>query len=435
VERRLAAIGALVAAIALGVVLVHGLWGDVPLFVAGAVLAFLVVLILWVALTRSGARRTLALVLMVAAAVGLVLLVLLGPRPIEALFAVLLAGLVLGCTRRALPGEVVLPGSPVAGAAEHPVLIVNPHSGDGKAERAGLAALARAKGIEVVELQRGDDLRQLAVDAVERGADVLGMAGGDGSQALVASVAAEHDVAHVCVPAGTRNHLALDLGLDREDLEASLGAFTAGALERRIDLAEVNGRTFVNNVSLGVYAQVVQEPGYRAAKAKTTTDLLPTLLGPGSEAFDLQVDGPDGMRIDGPQVIQVSNDPYELTRLDGSFGRRMALDRGVLGVAVVKLAGDLDVPRFVTAQAAGKLDRFPGWRGWEAPELVVEAQGPVAAGVDGEALQLDPPLCFRSHPAAVRVRVPAGAPGIRIPRRPGLIPWIRDLLEVAGATR
>ena len=77
------------------------------------------------------------------------------------------------------------------------------------------------------------------------------MAGGDGSQALVAAVAMEHDVAHVCIPSGTRNHFALDLGLDRDDVVGALDAFTDG-VERRIDLARLNERIFVNNASLGV---------------------------------------------------------------------------------------------------------------------------------------------------------------------------------------
>jgi diacylglycerol kinase family enzyme len=432
VSRRIAAVGALVATIALAVVLVHGLEGSVLRLFAGLVLVLLVVLLVWIALTRQGPRRHLAALVAVAVFGGaLLLLVLEGPRPIEALVAVVLAGLVVGCARRALPIEVVLPGEPVR-AGLHPVLIVNPHSGGGKAEQAGLAVVAEARGIEVVVLRAGDDLRALAVDAVERGADVLGMAGGDGSQALVASVAAERGVVHVCVPAGTRNHLALDLGLDRDDLEASLGAFDDGALERRIDLATVGGRPFVNNVSLGVYARIVHEPGYREAKGKTTTDLLPGLLGPDADPFDLQVRRPDGVLVDGPHVIQVSNDPYELTRLDGTFGRRLALDRGCLGVAVAKLERDVDVTRFLVLEATGRLDRYGGWSTWEADELEVRADGPVAAGVDGEAVVLDPPLRFRSLPGAVRVRVPAGAPGVRLPREPGLCPWVRDLVAVAA---
>ncbi len=128
---------------------------------------------------------------------------------------------------------------------------MNPKSGGGKAERFHLADECRQRGIEPVVLKPGDDLLQLAEDAIARGADVIGMAGGDGSQALVASVAARHGVPHVCVPAGTRNHFALDLGLDRSDVVGALDAFTDG-VERRIDLATDNGRTFVNNASLGL---------------------------------------------------------------------------------------------------------------------------------------------------------------------------------------
>src|SRR5262249_36978633 len=139
----------------------------------------------------------------------------------------------------------------------HPVLIMNLKSGGGKAERFHLEDECRARGIEPIVLRQGDDLRQLAEDAISRGADVIGMAGGDGSQAVVATAAARPGVPLVVIPAGTRNHFALDLGLDRDDVVGALDAFADG-VERRIDLAEVNGRVFVNNASLGLYAKIVQ---------------------------------------------------------------------------------------------------------------------------------------------------------------------------------
>ena len=92
------------------------------------------------------------------------------------------------------------------------------------------------------------------------------MAGGDGSQALVASIAAERGVPMVVIPAGTRNHFALDIGLDRDDVVGALDAY-GEARERTIDLADVNGRIFVNNVSLGLYADhraVARVPGRQA---------------------------------------------------------------------------------------------------------------------------------------------------------------------------
>src|SRR3990172_4813617 len=118
------------------------------------------------------------------------------------------------------------------------------------------------RGIEPVVLGPEDDMLRLARDAADRGADVIGMAGGDGSQALVASVAAELGLPMVVVPAGTRNHLALDLGLDRDDVVGALDAF-GEAREQPMDLADVNGHVFVNNVSLGLYAAIVRSPEYR----------------------------------------------------------------------------------------------------------------------------------------------------------------------------
>ena len=91
------------------------------------------------------------------------------------------------------------------------------------------------------------------------------MAGGDGSLAVVAAAAAAHGLPFICVPAGTRNHFALDLGVDRHDVAGALDAFSDG-VERRIDLAEVNGRVFLNNVSLGIYGEAVRQSAYRDAK-------------------------------------------------------------------------------------------------------------------------------------------------------------------------
>ena len=209
----------------------------------------------------------------------------------------------------------------------------------------------RERGIEPIVLRQGDDLLQLAEDAVARGADVIGMAGGDGSQALVGAVASAHGIPHVVVPAGTRNHFALDLGLDRDDVVGALDAYVDG-VERSIDLAEVNGRVFVNNASLGLYAKIVQSPEYRDAKVQTTAEMLPELLGPDAEPLDLRFTGPDGDEVPTAAVIQVSNDPYELRHSQGR-GTRARMDHGVLGVVAVNLSSASDVQRFLSLQAIG----------------------------------------------------------------------------------
>ena len=263
-------------------------------------------------------------------------------------------------------------------------------------------------------LEPGDDLLQLAEDAVDRGARVIGMAGGDGSQALVATVAARRDVPHVCIPAGTRNHFALDLGLDRDDVVGALDAYTDGR-ERRIDLARVNDRVFVNNASLGVYAKVVQSPAYRDAKLQTWAEMLPALLGPEAPPIDLEFTTPDGTSYADAPLVLVSNNPYRLTSLAGA-GTRGRLDEGVLGVFAARVLGPGDVSRLMALELAGQASRFPGLLTWSATEFEVRSRGPVEVGLDGEALVMEPPLRFVSMPGALRVRTPRSAglsPGAR----------------------
>ena len=190
----------------------------------------------------------------------------------------------------------------------HPVLFVNARSGGGKAIALGLEQAAASRGIETVLLHQGDDLEELARAAVGRGADVLGMAGGDGLLGSVAAVAADHDLPFVVVPAGTRNHFALDLGVDRGDLLGSLDAF--GGLERRIDLCRVGSRVFLNNVSLGAYARLVQAPEYRDDKVGTVARMLPDLIGPEAALTDLKLTQPDGTPCEDSDVILISNNRY-----------------------------------------------------------------------------------------------------------------------------
>ena len=286
---------------------------------------------------------------------------------------------------------------------------MNPKSGGGKVERFDLVEECRARGIEPVVLSLGDDLVQLAEDAVARGADVIGMAGGDGSQALVASVASKHGIPHVVIPAGTRNHLALDLGLDRNDVVGALDAFTEG-IARTVDLATVNGRVFVNNASLGLYAEIVASEAYREAKLRTALDTLPDLLGAGGDSSKLHfVDG-RGQAQDNADVVLVSNNPY-LLDAPGGVGTRARMDTGALGVVSLTVTSAVDARRFVALQAAGQVARFRGWRQWSTPRFEITSDGPVQVGVDGEALTMDPPVIFETLPAALTVLLPPHAPG------------------------
>src|ERR1039457_4331663 len=189
-----------------------------------------------------------------------------------------------------------------------PVLFINPRSGGGKAARARVAERAREQGIEAAILDPGQNPAALA-----RGAEALGAAGGDGSLAVVAAVTAAYGIPYVCVPAGTRNHFALDVGVDRDDLIGALDAFTDG-VERQIDMAEVNGRIFLNNVSLGIYGDAVRRPAYRDAKVRTLLETAAEVMGPSAEAPTLRLADDLCREHRHVAVVLVSNNPYALDR-------------------------------------------------------------------------------------------------------------------------
>ena len=222
-----------------------------------------------------------------------------------------------------------LPAAP----ARHPFLIMNPRSGGGKVAKFDLRRKAEALGAEVFLISGPEpvDVAEVARKAVAAGSDLLGVAGGDGTQALVAGVAAEHGIPFVVITAGTRNHFALDLGLDREDPAACLAALSDG-VDLRVDLGMIGDQTFVNNASFGAYAEVVQTPAYRGDKLGTTLDTLPELLD-GQRGARLSAVA-DSVTIDAPQALLVSSNPYGTGDIAG-LGRRARLDRGVLGVVAV----------------------------------------------------------------------------------------------------
>ena len=239
----------------------------------------------------------------------------------------------------------------------------------------------------------GDDLATLILTALDKGADALGMAGGDGSLAPVAAAAAEGDLPFICLPAGTRNHFALDLGIARHDLFGALDAFT-DALERRIDLAEVNGRPFLNNVSLGVYGEAVRRSGYRDAKLRTMLDTIHEVLSSTTPTSGLLVTDDLARRHTSPLVVLVSNNAYALDQ-PLARGSRPRLDTGRLGIVM------LDRPGAQRPQVFA----------WSAPSLEIATSALVPAGLDGEAVTLLPPLHCTTGPAALRVRISRHHPG------------------------
>ncbi|PTR26532.1 diacylglycerol kinase family enzyme [Rhodococcus sp. OK519] len=365
----------------------------------------------WFLSSRGAVRGCSAGLAVLAPVVVLVLFVRAGLLWVVVLTCALLA-VAIFCAHRALAAASTTPPAPEIPARppRRPFLVMNPHSGGGKVAKFDLHRKAEALGAEVVLLDGPEtiDVVALARDAVARGADLLGVAGGDGTQALVAAVAAEHGLPFLVISAGTRNHFALDLGLDRDDPATCLGALRDG-VDVWVDLGMMNDRPFVNNASFGVYAELVQSPAYRDDKTGTVLQMLPDLLG--AQRDSGLVVTIDGVTVRGPQAVLVSNGPYRTSDLVG-LGRRERLDAGVLGVVTVSVNS--------ARQAVGLLQggHARGLTTSRTTEVVVDSVRPlIPVGVDGESLMVETPVRCTVMPAALRVRVPRVRPDLRAPQQ------------------
>ncbi|MEV4947652.1 diacylglycerol kinase family protein [Streptomyces sp. NPDC053755] len=383
------------------------LW--VPVGLAGLALAAVGV---WWALAHTGPLRFLGVLLSVAAPVAVLAVYAAFDILWPAAVSLALWALAVTAARTALTSGRTSSTETAVTAPRAPWILMNTRSGGGKVGRFHLVEKARAAGCRVALLEAGQDVAELARRAVAEGADLLAVAGGDGTQALVAEVAARHDVPFAVIPAGTRNHFALDLGLDRDDPAAALEALSDG-VEIRVDLGFAADRVFVNNASFGTYASVVVDPAYRDAKARTTLRTLPGLLsGDGAPRLRTRADGTD---IDGLQALLVSNNPYGRAVDAAHPGRRERLDTGLLGLVCVRVANTVQAARVVRGSRSGGIVRLDAAEA--VVDLVVEADEgthpELPVGIDGEHVLLPSPVVCRSAPGALRVRVPRHRPRAR----------------------
>ena len=424
-QRWLARLSFVLAGLAVVIVVVFAGLKSLAMLAVGVAAAVVSLAAVYVFLSRRGVLRWLALAVFVLAPVAVIVVYAFRDLLWVAIVAAA-AWLLAGVTARlALAGDLPdwrMPEHPATPPARHPYLIMNPRSGGGKVEKFDLKRKAEDLGAEVFLFGGPEpvDVIEVARQAVASGADLLGVAGGDGTQALVAGIAAEHGLPFVVISAGTRNHFALDLGLDREDPSACLGALTDG-VELLVDLGMINDRVFVNNASFGAYAEVVESPAYRDDKLNTTLNLLPDLL-QGHRGAQL-VARVDDVEINAPQALLVANNPYGTGDVAG-LGRRARLDRGTLGVIGVTVSS-----------ARQAVDLIRGRHGTEvtvltAKKIEITADVPeIPVGVDGESLSVPVPVIGTVRPRALRVWVPRDRPGIPEPKPPRN--WAR-LRQLAG---
>jgi diacylglycerol kinase family enzyme len=381
----------------------------------GAVAACLIVAGGYWFLAHRGVLRWLAFGLVVLVPIAVLVVFALNGLIWVAVVSVALLVLAAGAARLALTPAAAGPGMPFREVPppKRAFLIMNPRSGGGKVAKFGLKDKAEALGAEVALLEGPGvvDVAALARRAVAAGADLLGVAGGDGTQALVAGIAAEHGLPFLVISAGTRNHFAMDLGLDRDNPAACLDALTKDGVEQRIDLGIIGDRTFVNNASFGAYAEVVESPAYRDDKRGTTLQMLPDIL-TGHRGAKLSASAGDAT-ITGPQALLVSNGPYALNDIAG-LGRRARLDAGTLGVVAVTVNNALQAATLLRGA------RGQGLTTLTAGQVIVDADVPeIPVGIDGETVMMATPVRCAIQPKALRVRIPRDRPGIR-PSKPEL---------------
>jgi len=427
-QRWLARLTFVLAGLAIVILVVFAELKSLTMFAVGLAAAVVSVAAAYFFLSRRGIVRWLSLGALVLVPIAVIVVFAIGGVLWVAIVSAgvwLLAGVTARQALTADQPDWRMPEHPARPPARHPYLIMNPKSGGGKVEKFDLKHKAEALGAEVFLFGESGpvDVAAVARQAVADGADLLGVAGGDGTQALVAGIAAEHGLPFVVISAGTRNHFALDLGLDREDPAACLAALS-DAVELRVDLGVINGQTFVNNASFGAYAEIVETPAYRGDKMGTTLNTLPDLL-QGHRGARLAARA-DGAAIEAPQALLVANNPYGTGDIAG-LSRRARLDGGVLGVVGVTVQS--------VRQAVDLLrgSRGAGLTVLTAKKIEITADAAqIPVGIDGESVLLSTPVTCTVSPGALRVWVPRDRPGVPAPKPPRN--WAR-LRQLAGVGR
>ncbi len=279
-----------------------------------------------------------------------------------------------------------------------------------KAGRDEVAGALRAAGIEGrIERAPATELAKRAADAVKAGAELVIAGGGDGTVSGIAGALAGSKTKLGILPLGTLNHFARDLGVPFDLAEAA--RTIAKGRARRVDLAEVNGRIFVNNAAIGLYPLMLVDRDSqrrRLGRSKRLAVLvasLRTMLHFHRQRLRLSVGG-GAARVDTP-LLFVGNNDYRLS-IPGA-GRRERIDEGELCVFVMRkktLPGVLaaTVRALIGLSRADDMVRLD-----EVTELRVESALPwLTLGIDGETERMATPLLFRIHPRALTVIAPDG---------------------------
>jgi len=289
-----------------------------------------------------------------------------------------------------------------------PVILLN--------RRAGLAA-ADIRQIETslavagwnAEIRQVDpqDCRAAATAAVQAGAPVVVAAGGDGTVSAVAGALVDTPIPLGILPMGTLNHFARDLGLPTE-LTLAAKILAAGHV-RQVDVAEVNGRPFINNCSIGLYPHMVthrERQRQRLGRNKWFAMGLAVFSVVGRYPLvHVLIDAPGLLVRSRTPLVFVGNNRYHINLL--KLGSRPALDGGELSVYLVNTPRRISLIALAVRLLLGRARAERDFRSFVVPQVRIEThRRHLRVALDGEVLRLDPPLRFRSRPGALAVLAP-----------------------------
>ncbi len=278
-----------------------------------------------------------------------------------------------------------------------------------------LVTAAEEGGLEVVRLTRELDAAALIRERMAEGKRLFVAAGGDGTVNCVIQALVHSEGVLGVIPIGTFNHFARDVGVPlnwREALDVALSGTT-----RQVDAARVNDRFFVNNVSMGLYPELVarreergrQYPRWKARlyAAYATLQKFPHVtVTLESEHHQVAVR---------THVLMVSNNTYDLSRI-GIEAPRSTLEEGRLSVYWLPHLPRLALMRFLAHYLAGRVHETPGFRSFRTARMKVHAsKHHLRVGVDGELVTFDTPLMITIAPHSLLVRVNRVAPASRRP--------------------
>ncbi len=287
-----------------------------------------------------------------------------------------------------------------------PYLILNPKSGNGRAIKAKTPHAAEKMGIKVLIMKKGESVEDLARKAVDEGADVLGISGGDGSIGTVAKVAIENNLPMVVLPGGTRCHFARDIGMLPKQINDALSSYYG--VERRIDVSKINDRIFMNNASFGVYADIVNNEDYRNKKITVTRRVLREILSGTKKPYALNINN-NGHKFSKAIMVLIGVNRYNTINLM-ELGQRPRLDEGVLQINVLsKVSNELiaNVLRNATINQIEQTSSLEEFSQWETKKIEIAGKGKkVVVGVDGECEEFSSPVNVEIMPKALRLYVP-----------------------------